>query len=182
MNSSLKSPGIHPVRVSMSLMAISGSVTRSRIRLVIYSQNEASRPKSPQGIRETPEARPPPAASGTLRNSGRVPQVALFYLGVGLYGRGISSCLQMARTVPSLISRWRWTLAILCKVGLNQMLWAPPSRYKTQPSWRRWRSNSASFMLPLFQKPRAQRVGKDLFPQVRAGIAAPASARLQDSL
>ncbi len=91
-----------------------------------------------------------------------------------LYGRGISSCLQMARTVPSLISRWRGTLAILCKVGLNQMLWAPPSRYKTQPWWRRWRSNSASFMLPLFRKPREQRVGKGLFPQARAGIAAPA--------
>src|SRR5882724_2489298 len=36
------------------------------------------------------------------------------------YGRGISSCLQMARTVPSLISRWRGTLAILCNGGLNQ--------------------------------------------------------------
>jgi hypothetical protein len=35
------------------------------------------------------------------------------------YGRGISSCLQMARTVPSLISRWRGTLAILCNAGLN---------------------------------------------------------------
>jgi hypothetical protein len=35
------------------------------------------------------------------------------------HGRGISSCLQMARTVPSLISRWRGTLAILCKAGLN---------------------------------------------------------------
>ena len=66
------------------------------------------------------------------------------------YGRGISSCLQMARTVPSLISRWRGTLAILCNAGLNQILWAAPSRYKTQPWSRRWRSNSASFMLPLF--------------------------------
>jgi hypothetical protein len=109
-----------------------------------------------------------------------VPRVALFYLGV--YGRGISSCLQIARTVPSLISRWRGTLAIFCKVGLNQMLCAPPSRYKTQPWWRRWRSNSASFMLPLFQKPRAPRVGKGLFPQARAGTAAPTSTRLQDSL
>src|SRR5882724_3176865 len=36
------------------------------------------------------------------------------------YGRGTSSCLQMARTVPSLISRWRGTLAILCNTGLNQ--------------------------------------------------------------
>src|SRR3989454_12312445 len=36
----------------------------------------------------------------------------------------------MARTVPSLISRWRGTLAILCNAGLNQMLWAAPSRYK----------------------------------------------------
>ncbi len=46
------------------------------------------------------------------------------------YGRGISSCLQMARTVPSLISRWRGTLAILCNAGLNQILWAAPSRTK----------------------------------------------------
>src|SRR5512140_960931 len=42
----------------------------SRIRLVIYSRNEASRPKSPQSIRATPVACPPPAASGMLRNSG----------------------------------------------------------------------------------------------------------------
>ena len=42
----------------------------SRIRLVIYSRNEASRPKSPQSIRTTPGACPPPAASGMLRNSG----------------------------------------------------------------------------------------------------------------
>jgi hypothetical protein len=56
-------------------------------------------------------------------------RMALWYLGWNLvagpcqsYGRGISSCLQMARTVPSLISRWRGTLAILCNEGLNQML------------------------------------------------------------
>src|SRR2546426_3365004 len=48
------------------------------------------------------------------------------------YGRGISSCLQMARTVPSLISRWRGTLAILCNEGLNQMLWAAPDRKSTR--------------------------------------------------
>ena len=48
-----------------------------------------------------------------------------FLPGCRPYGRGISSCLQMARTVPSLISRWRGTLAILCKLGLNQILWAP---------------------------------------------------------
>src|SRR5713101_5386994 len=43
------------------------------------------------------------------------------------YGRGISSCLQMARTVPSLISRWRGPLAIFCNEGLNQILWAAPA-------------------------------------------------------
>src|SRR5882724_1789486 len=98
------------------------------------------------------------------------------------YGRGTSSCLQMARTVPSLISRWRGTLAILCNTGLNQMLWAALSRYKTQPWSRRWRSNSASFMLPRFRKPHARHVGKGLFPQARAGTAAPALARPQDLL
>ena len=104
----------------------------------------------------------------------RSPSIVPFDRGCRPYGRGISSCLQMARTVPSLISRWRGTLAILCKVGLNQILWAPPSRYKTQPWCRGWRSNSASLMLPLFRKPRAPRVGKGLFPQARAGTAAPA--------
>ncbi len=89
------------------------------------------------------------------------------------YGRGISSCLQMARTVPSLISRWRGTLAILCDAELNQMLWAAPSRYKAQPCWRRWRSNSASFMLPRFRLPRGRLVGKGLFLQARAGTVAP---------
>src|SRR5713101_335668 len=98
------------------------------------------------------------------------------------YGRGISSCLQMARTVPSLISRWRGTLAILCNGGLNQILWAAPSRYNAQPWRRRWRSNSASFMLPRFRKPHALRVGKGLFPQARAGTAGPVLARPQDSL
>ena len=42
----------------------------SRIRLVIYSRNEFSRPKSPQSIRATHGACPPPAASGMLRNPG----------------------------------------------------------------------------------------------------------------
>ena len=41
---------------------------------------------------------------------------AILLLAGWRYGRGISSCLQMARTVPSLISRWRGTLAILCRV------------------------------------------------------------------
>ena len=50
-----------------------------------------------------------------------------------LQGGGISSCLQMARTVPSLISRWRGTLAILRCEGFDQMLWAAPSRSNTQP-------------------------------------------------
>lgn len=77
----------------------------------------------------------------------------------GPYGCGISSCLQMARTVPSLISR--------CK---------------TQPWWRRWRSNSASFMLQRFREPHARRMGKGLFPQARAGTAPPVLARPQDSL
>jgi hypothetical protein len=43
----------------------------SRIRLVIYSRNEASRPKSAQSMRATSRTCPPPAASGMLRNSGR---------------------------------------------------------------------------------------------------------------
>jgi len=45
-----------------------------------------------------------------------------------LYGRGISSCLQMARTVPSLTSRRRGMLAIWCSAGLNQIPWAALSR------------------------------------------------------
>src|SRR2546422_5663296 len=36
------------------------------------------------------------------------------------------------------------------------------------PWSRRWRSNSASFMLPLFRIPHARRVGKGLFPQARS--------------
>src|SRR5258708_38818556 len=47
---------------------------------------------------------------------------------------------------------------------------------------RRWRSNSARFMLPRFRRPHALRVEKGLFPQVRAGTAAPVLARPQDSL
>jgi hypothetical protein len=49
----------------------------------------------------------PKGAGGVRGRHCRVPQVALFYLGVGIMASGISSCLQMARTVPSLISRWR---------------------------------------------------------------------------
>ena len=46
----------------------------------------------------------------------------------GKSGPGGSPVRDRARTVPSLISRWRGTLAILCDAGLNQMLWAARSR------------------------------------------------------
>src|SRR3989442_4494813 len=61
------------------------------------------------------------------RRSALAPGVETFIAGsCRSYGRGISNCLQMARTVPSLISRWRGTLAILFNAGLNQILWVAP--------------------------------------------------------
>jgi len=103
----------------------------------------------------------------------RVPQVALFYLGVGSWPRNFQLFADGPNR-PLFDFAMAWDAGDLVQGRLNQMLWAPPSRYKTHPWWRRWRSNSASFMLPLFRKPRAPRVGKGLFPQARAGIAAPA--------
>ena len=47
-----------------------GSVPSVPVFTVIYFRNEASPPQSPQSIRATPEACPPPATSGMLRNSG----------------------------------------------------------------------------------------------------------------
>ena len=64
-----------------------------------------------------------------------------------IQGCRISSCLQIARTVPSLISRRRGTLAMRPLRGFSHTLCAPPSRRKAQPCWRRWRYNSASFIL-----------------------------------
>lgn len=55
-----------------------------------------------------------------------------FLPGCRAYGRGISGGLLMVRTVPSLISRWRGLLAVLCRVGLNHKLWAVASG-----AWRR---------------------------------------------
>jgi hypothetical protein len=54
--------------------------------------------------------------------------------------------LQMLRTVASLISLWRGTLAIFRLVGLSHTVCAPPSGEKTQPSRRRCCSGSRRFM------------------------------------
>src|SRR5208282_941911 len=94
-----------PIGLQSDLLARVAPVESQRIG------DEAPRMREPI---HGPNQRGWPGAPGSASLPGR-----------RLYGCPISSCLQMARTVPSLISRWRGTLAILCKVGLNQMLWAP---------------------------------------------------------
>ena len=82
--------------------------------------------------------------------------------------------LQMARTVPSLISRRRCTLEIFRTRGFDQTVCAPPSRTKTQSCCLRWRSSAASFMLRRDRSSRAPHRTKDFFPQARVGTRAPA--------
>src|SRR5258708_39345326 len=77
----------------------------------------------------------------------------------------------MARDAGDLVQRW---------VEPNTM--GSTLRYRTQPLWRKWRSRSASFMLPRFRKPHARRGAKVPFPQARAGTARPVLARPPDSL
>ncbi len=69
------------------------------------------------------------------------------------YGLLISSCRQMALTVPFFTSRWRGTGATLPLVGFFQMEWLPPSRARKHPFSVRWRTKSPSFTKPRVEVP-----------------------------